>query len=657
MKKAPNLYQGLDSLMNDAVGTIKRYSRPAKALHKQAIRIYEEAEQLRSVSNSALQKKLEDFHILFRRSRKKSSDLIFNALMYLTESSHRCLGLRPFPVQIMGSLVIHNGYLAEMATGEGKTLTAALAAVIGGWSGKPCHIITVNDYLATRDSKILLDFYSFCHLSVGNVISTMSPQERRLNYAQDVVYTTSKEILADFLRDRLKLGTCSHPGLRLIKSLTSFQKKNNEELVMRGLGTAIVDEADSVLIDEAVTPLIISKPMENEPLKQAIINARLIIPDMVKDVHYVIDDRYKEIRLTDKGKKILNTISENLPDIWKGLSRQEEIINLLLQAKEFFHRDRHYVVQDEKVVIVDEFTGRLMPNRSWSHGLHQAVESKEGIELTDPMETLARLSFQRFFRFFPKLSGMSGTAKEASKEFWQIYRLMIIQIPTNRPCIRKQLPDIVFSTSKKKLKKIVNEIIRIHQMDRPILVGTRNVKASEELALSLEEVGLSCQIINAVRHEHEAKIVARAGEKGRITIATNMAGRGTDIKLEKGVAELGGLHVIATERHESGRIDRQLFGRCARQGEPGSSQAFISIEDELIQRFIKKSMLTGIQKIYSNYYSNFIGKILYRYAQKMAEKMAYQQRKNVLRSDKWLSEALSFAGSELDTSGSSTCAV
>ncbi|ETR72832.1 MAG: Protein translocase subunit secA [Candidatus Magnetoglobus multicellularis str. Araruama] len=568
-------------------------------------------------------------------------------MSYLTEAAYRSLGLRPFSVQIMGSLALIHGYLAEMATGEGKTLTAALAAAIAGWKGIPCHIITVNDYLAERDTKELSAFYTFCGLTTGHVIGPMTPEERRINYRCDVVYTTSKEILADFLRDRLKLGNSHHPGLRLIQSFSPYCQSQANELVMRGLHTAIVDEADSVLIDEAVTPLIISRPMKNEPLKQAIAVAQTLNDKILPDVHYKRIDRYKEIRLTDKGKAFLLNATRQFPGIWRGVSRQEEIIKLMIQAHELFHRDKHYVVMDNKVVIVDEFTGRLMPNRSWSHGLHQAVEAKEGVEITDPMETLARLSFQRFFRFFPQLSGMTGTGSEARGEFWQIYRLPVMTIPTNRPCIRKQLPDRVFSTREQKLTAIVHDIQKIHQSNRPILVGTRNVAASEQLSKRLQDEGLDCQIINAVRHESEAQIVANAGQQKRITIATNMAGRGTDIKPGDGVIELGGLHVIATERHESGRIDRQLFGRCARQGNPGSAQAFISLEDEIIHRFVPLWVQKMARMIFAKNSTRMLGKVLYAHAQKRAEGMAFQQRRAVLHSDKWLIQALSFAGEEL----------
>jgi preprotein translocase subunit SecA len=646
MQKSPELYQGLDSVMNAIVGKVLQYKSPSGKIYKQAVAIHQHAKTLQTLSTKALQEQLHTLKEKIRCQGRNDLKLHAYALAYIAESAYRSLGLRPFPVQIMGSLVLLHGFLAEMATGEGKTLTAALASVISGWKGLPCHIITVNDYLAKRDAIELAALYSFCGLSTGHVIGSMSPDERRMNYVKDVVYTTSKEILADFLRDRLKAGNCHHPGIRLIHSFVPFDEDHSDQMVMRGLHTAIVDEADSVLIDEAVTPLIISRPMKNEPLKQAIEIAHTLSPNFLPDIHYKVIDLYREIRITEKGKTVLQNAANQFPGIWRGLSRQEEIIKLMLQAHALFHRDKHYVIQDNKVVIVDEFTGRLMPSRSWSHGLHQAVEAKEGVEITDPMETLARLSFQRFFRLFPQLSGMTGTGSEARGEFWQIYRLGVLRIPTNRPCIRKQLPDRVFTTKAQKIDAIVREIETLYQTGRPILIGTRNVAASEELSLRLNQSGLDCQIINAVRHEAEAKIVADAGRKERITIATNMAGRGTDIKLGPGVEDLGGLHVLATERHESGRIDRQLFGRCARQGNPGSAQAFISLEDELIHRYVPQSIQKCIRMLYPKKNLHLSGKMLYAYAQKKAEKLSYYQRKAVLRSDKWLTQALSFAGEE-----------
>jgi preprotein translocase subunit SecA len=422
---------------------------------------------------------------------------------------------------------------------------------------------------------------------------------------------------------------------------------NLEGVVMRGLDTAIVDEADSVLIDEAVTPLIISRAQENRVLVEACENAYRISESLSPEVDYKTDLKYREIRFTDEGTDKIRVLSESLPGIWRGTARRKELVQQALTAREFYHLDKQYVVDDGQVVIVDEFTGRLMPNRTWRHGLHQAVESKEGLEVTDPTETLARLSFQRFFRFFRKLSGMTGTAKEATSEFWHIYGLPFISIPTNRPCIREYVPDQVFPAGEQKWQAIVEGIVRWHETGRPVLVGTRSVKASERLAAMLASRELEFNVLNAVRHKEEARIVATAGRHGTITIATNMAGRGTDIKLGRGVAELGGLHVIATERHESGRIDRQLFGRCARQGDPGSAQAFMSVDDELIQRFVPAWMQRQLEPaiVKGRPGARQLAQKSLSYAQHAAQRLAFRQRKNVLQMDTWLEEALSFTGS------------
>jgi preprotein translocase subunit SecA len=429
-------------------------------------------------------------------------------------------------------------------------------------------------------------FYDACGLTVGAVTAEMAQVERRTNYDKGVVYTTSKELTADFLRDRLTLGPIQNPSRRLIRGFLYPQIRANEGMVMRGLHTAIVDEADSVLIDEAVTPLIISRPQENRPFVDVCIAAGSMADQLVPVKDYTCNMRYKDIRLTREGEKKLETLAGDLKGLWQSKDRREELMIQALTAREFYRRDKQYVIQDGRVVIVDEFTGRLMPNRTWRQGFHQAVEAKEGLEVTNPSETLSRLSFQQFFRLFGKMSGMTGTGLESSREFWQIYGLAVMTIPTNRPCIREQYPSLIFATSDERWNAVVDEVQELHRVGRPVLVGTRNVATSEKIAGLLAEKGLAFSLLNAVHHQEEAGIVRSAGQESRITIATNMAGRGTDIKLGDGVAELGGLHVIATEGHESARIDRQLFGRSARQGDPGSSRAFMSLEDELIVRFV-----------------------------------------------------------------------
>ncbi len=640
------LHKGLDRTVNSAVGCWRRRTGILSGMLKEAEQIVENSLKLRHVSESRLRESLRRIQSCCRRQARGYEKNLPEAFAVISEASYRMLGLRPYPVQILGAMALSRGYLAEMATGEGKSLTACLPAILAAWTGRPCHIITANDYLAGRDADEMRPLYSLCRISVGWVSTLMDPGERRINYEKGVVYTTSKEILADFLRDRLNMGRSNQASQRLIRQMLESGSRARRGLVMRGLDTAIVDEADSVLIDEAVTPLIISNPQANTHLLEACRIARSIAKDLSAEIDYCIEPRYREITLTQRGREKTRGLSASLPGLWQGSARREELVTQALTARELYQQGKQYVVQEGRVVIVDEFTGRLMPDRKWKHGLHQAVEAREGLELSDPGETLARLSFQRFFRFFRKLSGMTGTAGEAAAEFWQIYGLPVLTIPTNRPCIRKELPDRVFPDQKMKWEAIAEEIARMHKTGRPVLAGTREIRASERLAALLAERGLDFSLLNAVRQREEAAIVAAAGRRGAITIATNMAGRGTDIKLGQGVARIGGLHVIASERHESSRIDRQLFGRCARQGDPGSAQAFVCLEDELFERFVPAliqrclsvpawKLVPGRQGIASFFLS---------YAQSAAERLAFRQRRGVMQMDTWLEDALSFTG-------------
>lgn len=640
------LHQGADAIVYGLTGWYRRRSAIGRALKMESEKISEMAPGLIHVSDRRLRDRLQEIQLHFRRQDKGYEDLLPEALASMIEVSHRTLGLIPYTVQIMGALALYRGYLAEMATGEGKSLTACLPAVLAAWTGRPFHFVTVNDYLAGRDAAEMNPFYTFCGVSVGCVTGLMEPKERRMNYDKGVVYTTLKELVADLLRDRLILGTFSHPSRRLLWQLIRPQMRNLDGVVLKGLDTVIVDEADSVLIDEAVTPLIISRAQKNSPLVEACETAHAIASLLTPGTDYLVEHKYKEITLTKEGLHKVEEQSQILRGIWRGPARREELVKQALTAREFYRLDQQYVIQESKIAIVDEFTGRIMPNRTWREGLHQAVEAKEGVPLSDPSETLARLSFQRFFRLFRKLSGMTGTAREASAEFWHIYKLPVLTIPTHRPCIRETVPDSYFAKDADKWDAVVQEIGKWRQTGRPVLVGTRSVKASEKLAAMLQAKGIEFNLLNAVRHKEEAQIVAAAGEEKRITISTNMAGRGTDIKLGRGVAEMGGLHVIATERHESGRIDRQLFGRCARQGDPGSSQAFVSAEDELIQRFIPAAMRNRLANSLQLGApgAKYLAQLAITHAQRTAQRLAYRQRRNVLKMDTWLEEALSFTG-------------
>ncbi len=635
---------GLDAGVNSLIGICRRRSSIVESFKGEAAAIDAMAPEFLELSDYQLQERLLDLRKVFHRGARKGEAVVQTALAAIREAADRQLGMRPFQVQLMGALALHRGFLAEMATGEGKTLTAALAAILWGWTKRPCHVVTVNDYLVVRDTERLTSLYHFCGVRVGCVIAEMDEAQRRKNYECDVTYVTGKELLSDFLRDRLRLGKVTHPGRRLIRQMLSGSG-NQQGTVLRGLHSAIVDEADSVLIDEAVTPLIISAPRPNAPLKEATVMARDLIQSFQPGEDYVIDARHREIELTAAGAEKLIQKSRELPGFWQGPDRRLELAIQALVAREFYQRGRQYVVENGKLVIVDEFTGRPMPQRFWREGMHQAIEAKEGLEISDPAETVAKLSFQRFFRLFTRISGMTGTASEAAGEFWQVYGLPVMKIPTNRPCIREQWPDRFFVSEEDKWAAIVCEVERIHATGRPVLVGTRSVSASERLFQALTERGLEPRLLNATRLKEEAEIIALAGERGRVTIATNMAGRGTDIRLGNGVAALGGLHVIATERHESGRVDRQLFGRSGRQGDPGSAQAFISLEDELFRRYLPQSFRkSAVSLSKSKHFDRPVGRRAIYAAQRRAEKAAERTRKSILRADLWQEESLSFAG-------------
>jgi preprotein translocase subunit SecA len=641
------LARGLDAVWDAGVGLISRgVPRRGRFLHR-AQRVLALEKQFCDVPNDRLREVIGQLREIFRRGRDTPDDLD-RAFAVIREVAARQLGERPFLVQVAGAFALERGCVAEMATGEGKTLTATLPATVAGWRGRGCHIITVNDYLAKRDAEWMGRIYHFCDLKVGYIEQGMLPADRRAAYQADITYGTNKEITADFLRDRLALGRCTGLAAALLDRRAGTPRAPIEALVQRGLDYAIVDEADSILIDEAVTPLIISGPAPNPEQTLAFAEAAGLAARLEAQRDYRVNRRDHEVELTPAGKWRLRQLAAGLGSLWKGLRRAEELATQALTAKELYHRDQQYVMDGGKVVIVDEFTGRLMPDRQWRDGLHQAVEAKENVAVTPPQDTYARISFQRFFRMYRKLAGMTGTAREATAEFWQIYHLPVVVIPTNRPCIRRHLPDMVFTNEAAKWQRIVTEIIRIHALGRPILVGTRSVRASEYLSGLLRAQNLEHQVLNAVHHREEADIVRGAGARGRITVATNMAGRGTDIRLGPGVVELGGLHVMATERNESLRIDRQLFGRGARQGDPGSAQAIVCLEDEFVCRYARGLVACLRRRGGSTPedISSSLTKVAFRRAQSRADHLALRRRKAVIGTDHWLDEHLSFAGRE-----------
>lgn len=500
-------------------------------------------------------------------------DILPEAFATVREASVRTLKMRHFDVQLIGGIVLHQGKIAEMKTGEGKTLVATLPAYLNALTGYGVHVVTVNDYLARRDTEWMGEIYRFMGLSVGTILHGLDDNERKAAYHSDITYGTNNEFGFDYLRDNMKF--------------------DNESLVQPELNYAIVDEVDSILIDEARTPLIISGPAEKSTSLYYKVNS--IIPGLKAERHYTIDEKAKTVVLTEDGvahaEKVLKVDNLYDPKYIELLHH----INQGLKAHTLFKRDVDYIVKHGEVIIVDEFTGRLMPGRRYSEGLHQALEAKENVKIENENQTLATITFQNYFRMYDKLAGMTGTADTEAAEFKKIYDLDVVVIPTHRPMIRKDYPDVIYKTRKEKFDAALEEIIELHRKGQPVLVGTISIDVSESFSRKLKKRGIKHTVLNAKNHEKEAEIVSMAGQKGAVTISTNMAGRGTDIVLGDGVIELGGLHILGTERHESRRIDNQLRGRSGRQGDPGSSRFYLSLEDDLL-RIFGGDRITGIME-------------------------------------------------------------
>jgi preprotein translocase subunit SecA len=523
----------------------------------------------------------EDFPARMRQYREDVAegraldDLLPEVFALTREASKRVLGMRHFDVQLMGGMILHQGKIAEMKTGEGKTLVATLPVVLNALSGKGVHVVTVNDYLARRDAAWMGKLYNFLGLSFGVIVHGLTDAERQIAYAADVTYGTNNEFGFDYLRDNMKFY--------------------RNQLVQRPLNFAIVDEVDSILIDEARTPLIISGPGEKSTSMYGRVNA--IIPKLARDEDFSIDEKARTVVLTDEGVAHCEEIMGvgNLFDP-ANITLQHHILQAL-RAHYLFTLDDHYIVKDGQVVIVDEFTGRLMPGRRFSDGLHQALEAKEGVKVEAENQTLASITFQNFFRMYEKLSGMTGTADTEAVEFQQIYGLEVIVAPPNKIMVRKDFPDVILKTQVEKFNAIVEEIRQLHAKGQPVLVGTTSIEKSEYISSLLKKKHVPHEVLNAKYHEKEAEIVALAGQKGRVTIATNMAGRGTDIVLGEGVRELGGLHILGSERHESRRIDNQLRGRAGRQGDPGSSRFYLALDDTLMRLFGSERIAGIMEKL------------------------------------------------------------
>jgi preprotein translocase subunit SecA len=518
--------------------------------------------ELRKLSDADLAAKTPHFRERLDRG-EPLDDLLPEAFAVAREASLRALGMRPFDVQIIGGIVLHQGKIAEMKTGEGKTLVAVLPAYLNALTGKGVHVVTVNDYLARRDTRWMGGVFNFLGMRAGTILHGLSDDERRWAYNSDVTYGTNNEFGFDYLRDNMKFAL--------------------EEYVQREFNYAIVDEVDSILIDEARTPLIISGPAEESTNLYYILNK--VAQQLKREHDFTVDEKARSVLITEDGvahaEKILNI--ENLYD-----PRNIEVLhhlNQALKAHQLFQRDDEYIVKEGQVIIVDEFTGRLMPGRRYSDGLHQALEAKEGVRIENENQTLATITFQNYFRMYSKLAGMTGTADTEAEEFKKIYNLDVMIVPTHKKMIRVDSPDVIYKTGDEKFVAAVEEIKECNQRGQPVLVGTTSIEKSEHLSKLLKREGIKHEVLNAKHHEKEAEIVAQAGQLGHVTIATNMAGRGTDIVLGEGVVEQGGLHILATERHEARRIDNQLRGRSGRQGDPGSSRFYLSLEDDLLRIF------------------------------------------------------------------------
>ena len=529
---------------------------------KIADQIEAKSDEYEKLTDKQLQHKTEEFKKELEKG-KNLDDILVDAFATVREAAKRVINEKPFYTQVLGALAIHYGNIAEMKTGEGKTLTSVMPAYLNALTGEGVHIITVNEYLASRDAAWMGQIFEFLGLTVGTNLRDLSPAEKRERYNCDVLYSTNNEIGFDYLRDNMVV--------------------RKEDRVQRPLNFAIVDEVDSVLIDEARTPLIISGGAMHSNNQYT--DAQRFVRDLKENEDFIIDEKTKSINLTDEGSKKCEKFYgiDNMYDI--KYSALVHHINQALRANFTMKNEVDYVVQDGKVVIVDQFTGRLMQGRAFSEGLHQAIEAKEGVKINEETKTLATITFQNLFRMYKKLSGMTGTAKTEEEEFRNIYNMYVIQIPTNKPVIRKDMADLIFATKQDKYNAIIKEIKERHATGQPVLVGTIAIETSELISNMLRKERIKHEVLNAKNHAREAEIIAKAGEIGSVTIATNMAGRGTDIKLGDGVKELGGLCVIGTERHESRRIDNQLRGRAGRQGDPGYTQFFVSFEDDLMVRF------------------------------------------------------------------------
>lgn len=628
-RRAARVLRGADQTAAIAALRLRHRRSRLDTLLRWADEIDAMAPEVRPLSDRRLDEELASARALFMLGRADDA-AVRRALGLVREAASRETGEEAYRVQLAGALALVYSRIAEMVTGEGKTLTGSLAVPLIAWRWKHVHVLTVNDYLAQRDAESRASIYRRCGLSVGAIVQETPPERRAEVYHRSVVYGTPKQIAADYLRDQIRLG-------RVDSAWSGWQVLGRGGPIVPGLQACVVDEADAVLIDEGVTPLIIARPREADRMADAYERACSIAGELESERHYRIDELRRRATLTAAGRARVRERARELegPE-WRLARRAEELVRQALVARHCYLRGRQYEVVDGQVVIVDEYTGRFLPDRSWEHGLHQAVEAKEGLEVTADRETLARISFQRFFRSYRFLCGMTGTAADASTEMEAVYSRPVTVIPTNRPVARVQRPTRVFRTASAKWRAIVESIEEEIRRRRPVLVGTRSVEASQLLSGMLADRGLGHALLNAHHHAEEAQTIAHAGEPGALTVATNMAGRGTDIKLTTDSRAAGGLHVILTELHGARRVDRQFIGRAGRQGDPGSAQLFASLEDELPVQFAPYLAEIASRQAEEELTGSRLAHAVLSVAQSRSEARDRRSRRAVLRQDDWL---------------------
>lgn len=634
---SPSMLAGYWHLWRNRQGHAAQVQRYLEEGHS----ITDQLETFRTLNEADFEAKRVTFAGLARRGRLVSQrEDLHQALAWIVVSSERQLGMTPYPIQLACALAMIDGYLVQLAPGEGKTLTIAVVSVVFGWSQKPCHVITANDYLAERDREQMLPLYAVSGVMASFVEQELEPDEKAQRYQANIVYGTAKQMLADYLNDVIKLGGLAS---RTRMALTNWQA-GGHSLQMRGLYYVIIDEADSILIDDATTPLIISAQEENGLLHQAVRIAKEFVDRLEADLDYKLQQEDWDVQYTPAGHQKLTDATEEFPTLWHHRGRLEDLVSQAILARDRFKLDEHFVIVDDEVILVDESTGRMMHGRSWSYGLHQAVEARVDVPLTPPSKTLEKMSFQNFFQSYHHLTGASGTLQNVQQELFHTYRTKTLEMPTRLPTQLSVAEYACYASKEDKNRALIQLIHKIQQSGLPILLGTRRIRDTEQLEIILQEAGFEFSVLNAKRLAQEAEIVATAGDLHKITLSTNMAGRGTDIPVTKDVLALGGLQVIMYEPHDSSRIDWQLFGRAGRQGNPGCAFPLLSLEDPLFHSLTwwQRPLHWLAKRLIRHSISEKLIRHLVRYAQKTAQTKAFKQRKYIAKTVRLSQERMSF---------------